>query len=109
MPLKIYRRPAFELLKDRQVMAGNLAVVLSGSTLTLTGDQQSNTIKVSRFSSTQVHLEDPTNTTTFNGQLGAIDVNFFVDGNLRVRMNDGDDKLYLSNNANELTMKTLSV
>ena len=97
-------------------LAGDVAASMSGKMLTLTGDDAANVIAIAKGTKTDAYVVTPAAGTTVNGNAGAatfedvrsitismgagndrVDVGAAdIRGDLRIRLDDGDDAAYLT-------------
>lgn len=102
-PAKLRPRPArlaFERLEDRALLAGNIAARISGGTLHLTGDAQSNQVLVERIGPSSVQLTSLDGTTTINNSSSVV-LNGFTKG-INASLGNGDDELLFAGAADSL-------
>jgi len=88
------RKLVVESLENRTLLAGNVTASLSGGSLYVTGDDQSNTISVESIGAGNVQVRGFG--TSVNGSPDAIKT-FSVPGSIVIRMNDGDDLVRVTN------------
>lgn len=87
------RKLMFQNLESRSMMAGDVTAAVVGGDLVLTGDNQDNAIVVKQFLGNQFIVSGQNadgSATTINGQANQL---FTFNGDVRVQLNGGDDKV----------------
>ncbi|HEY2827171.1 MAG TPA: hypothetical protein VGJ04_06185 [Pirellulales bacterium] len=84
------RKLSFQSLEDRCLMAGNVTAAMSNHSLTLTGDNLDNEIRITQVAANQFKIDSVSGLTTVNFKDSQI---FTVTGNISVNFKAGNDNL----------------
>src|SRR5437764_219438 len=90
---------AVERLERREVLAGNVAVVIRGGNLFINGDGASNEISISRSGPSSITITGTD--TTVNGSSDPVTLNRFTK-NMTVNMGSGDDVVHFETTSDDL-------
>ncbi len=111
MKHQIRRSFRIERLEARAMMAGNITAQRVGDDLIISGDNFSNNLSVDwigvdTYALVGKHADAATEDTTINGSMGIANFNG-ISGNIVIRLNDGDDGLFLKKNGSMVVKEAL--